>query len=157
MAGTMDSYVSKGDEIKDQLNQGVEEAGDKARDFEGVKQGLSGMPGGLDPDLLQMISDAEEQGRSEARADIEQTVSKVIDNAKRTGDSLKSDVQQKVSDDQAASSRLAGISSKYGKAAIDSARTAIDQNAATGQDLMSALDSAMSDADSKISSIKDSL
>ena len=60
MAGTMDSYVSKGDEIKDQLNQGVEEAGDKARDFEGVKQGLSGMPGGLDPDLLQMISDAEE-------------------------------------------------------------------------------------------------
>ena len=156
MAGTMDSYVSKGDEIKDQLNQGVEEAGDKARDFEGVKQGLSGMPGGLDPDLLQMISDAEEQGRSEARADIEQTVSNVIDNAKRTGDSLKSDVQQKVSD-QAASSRLAGISSKYGKAAIDSARTAIDQNAATGQDLMSALDSAMSDADSKISSIKDSL
>ena len=104
-----------------------------------------------------MIEQAKDQGKREAEADIEGVKSSTVADAKSSADTIKSDVTQKISDNQTAKGKMGAINSKYGKSAIDTAITALDQNTQKGNDLMQMLDEAMRDADQQIDSVKGSL
>ena len=115
------------------------------------------MPGGLDSDIVDMIEAARDQGKTEVEADIEGVKSSAVADAKSSADSIKTDVTQKINDNAAAKSKMEGISSKYGKSAMDRAAAAIDQNTSQGNELMRMLDDAMRDADQAIESVKGGL
>ena len=158
MANSMDSYVQKGQsDVQDKLKQGTDDISRIGDEFQGVKEQLQDMPGGLDDDLVAMIKDAESSGRSEALSDIEATKSSIIDTAKSSADSIKGDVQGKISDNTSARGKLDSISSKYGRDAISQAKSAIDDNTQQGEDLLKTLDDAIKDADQNVQSVKDKL
>ena len=158
MANSMDSYVEKGKtDVQDKLKEGTDNISRIGDEFQGVKDQLQDMPGGLDEDLLAMIKDAEDSGRSEALQDIDATKSSIIDTAKAAADSIKGDVQGKISDNSAAKGKLDGINSKYGRDAISQAKSAIDANSKKGEDLLRILDDAMKDADQSVQGVKDKL
>ena len=97
MANSMDSYVSKGkSDVQDKLKEGTDSIAKIGDEFQGVKNQLQDMPGGLDVDLIAMIKDAENSGRSEVLQDIDATKSAIIDTAKSAADSIKGDVQGKM-------------------------------------------------------------
>ena len=136
----MDHYVSRGrTDVQDKLDHATSDVQRMGDDYQETKEGLSGMPGGLDSDIAAMIEAAKDQGKAEAEADIEGVKASVVADAKASADSIKSDVKQKISDNSAAKSKMAGISSKYGKSAIDRAGSALDQNTQKGNDLMQML------------------
>ena len=154
----LDSYVTKGkSDVQDRLQKATQDVEKMGRDFQETKNGLSGMPGGLDSDILSMINDAREQGKAEAEADIEGVKSSAVADAKSSADSIKTDVTQKINDNTTAKNKMSGISSKYGKAAIERASSALDQNTAKGNQLMSVLENALREADRTIAGVKDSL
>lgn len=154
----MDVYVNKGkSDVQDKLKTATDEVKRMGDEFKETKDGLSGMPGGLDSDIQSMIEQAKDQGKREAEADIEGVKSSMVADAKSSADSIKSDVTQKISDNQTAKGKMGAINSKYGKSAIDTAITALDQNTQKGNDLMQMLDEAMRDADQQIDSVKGSL
>lgn len=158
MANSMDSYVQKGQsDVQDKLKQGTDDISRIGDEFQGVKEQLQDMPGGLDDDLVAMIKDAESSGRSEALSDIEATKSSIIDTAKSSADSIKGDVQGKISDNTSARGKLDSISSKYGRDAISQAKSSIDANTQKGEDLLKTLDDAIKDADQNVQSVKDKL
>lgn len=158
MANSMDSYVSKGkSDVQDKLKEGTDSIDQIGDEFQGVKDQLQDMPGGLDADLVAMIKDAENSGRSEALQDIDATKSAIIDSAKSAADSIKGDVQGKISENSTAKGKLEGINSKYGKDAISQAKSAIDANSKKGEDLLKLLDDAIKDADQSVQGVKDKL
>ena len=158
MGNSMDSYVSRGQsDVQEKLRQGADDISRIGDEFMEVKDQLQDMPGGLDDDLLDMIRDAESSGRDEALADIEAVESSVIDTAKTAADSIKGDVQNKISDNTSASGKLDGISSKYGKSDISKAKSAIEANTKKGENLLKMLDDAIKDSDQSMQSVKDSL
>ncbi len=158
MGISMDSYVTKGkSDVEDQLKKGVEDISKIGDEYRDVKDQLQDMPGGLDDDLLAMIRDAEETGKSEALQDIEATNQSIIDAAKSSADTIKGDVQSKISDNTSASGKLDGISSKYGKDSISQAKSAIADNTKKGEELLRMLDEAIKDADQNVHSVKSSL
>ncbi len=158
MANSMDGYVQKGQShVQDRLRQGTDSISRIGDEFQGVKDQLQDMPGGLDDDLIAMIKDAETSGRSEALSDIEAAKSSIIEAAKTSADSIKGDVQGKISDNTSARGKLDGISSKYGRDAISQAKRAIDANTQKGEDLLRTLDDAIKDADQSVQSVKDRL
>lgn len=154
----LDTYVTKGQsDVKDKLKKAADDVQRMGDDFQETKEGLSGMPGGLDSDIAAMIEAAKDQGKAEAEADIEGVKSSAVADAKASADSIKTDVTQKMNDNAAAKSKMEGISSKYGKSAMDRAATALDQNTSKGNDLMKMLDDAMRDADQAIEGVKGNL
>lgn len=158
MAATMDSYVAKGKiDVQDKLKEGVSDISKIGDEYKGVKDQLKDMPGGLDADLLQMIKDAENEGKAEAEQDIEATKRAVIDAARNSADSIQRDVQTKIGDNTLARGKLDGISSKYGKGSIRQAKSAIDSNTRTGENLLKTLEDAVKSADQSVRSVKDSL
>lgn len=158
MANSMDSYVSKGkSDVQEQLKEGTDSIVKIGDEFQEVKDQLQDMPGGLDADLVAMIKDAETSGRSEALHDIDATKSAIIDTAKSAADSIKGDVQDKISENSTARGKLEGINSKYGKDAISQAKSAIDANSKKGEDLLKLLDDAIKDADQSVQGVKDKL
>ena len=158
MANSMDSYVSKGkSDVQDKLKEGTDSIAKIGDEFQGVKDQLQDIPGGLDADLVAMIKDAENSGRSEALQDIDATKSAIIDTAKSAADSIKGDVQGKISENSTAKGKLEGINSKYGKDAISQAKSAIDANSKKGEDLLKLLDDAIKDADQSVQGVKDKL
>lgn len=157
-ARTMDSYVTKGkSDVQDRLTEGVSDISKMGDEYRGVRDQLQNMPGGLDADLLAMIKDAENQGREEATRDIEATKRAVIDTAKQSADQIQSDVNSKINDNNTARRTLEGISSKYGRDAINQAKTSIEGNTKMGQDLLKTLETAVRNADQSVQSVKDSL
>ena len=156
MAG-MDFYKEKKLNVTRELTDGVDAITHIGDEFQEVKDQLADMPGGLDADLVEMIKEAEEAGRAEASADIEATKSSLVDQAKATADTIRSDVQTKISENNAAKGKLEGISSKYGKGAIDRAKTAITDNTKMGEDLISQLENAVREADQNVQRVKDKL
>lgn len=154
----MDAYVTKGQtDVQDKLQRATDDVQRMGEDFQETKEGLSGMPGGLDSDIAAMIESARDQGKAEAEADIEGVKSSAVADAKASADTIKTDVTQKINDNATAKSKMEGISSKYGKSAMDRAATALDQNTAQGNDLMQMLDDAMRDADQAIEGVKGNL
>lgn len=154
----MDTYVTKGQsDVQDKLKKATDDVQRMGDDFQETKEGLSGMPGGLDSDISAMIEAARDQGKAEAEADIEGVKSSAVADAKSSADSIKTDVTQKINDNATAKSKMEGISSKYGKSAMDRAATALDQNTSQGNDLMRMLDDAMRDADQAIEGVKGNL
>ena len=154
----MDTYVTKGQtDVQDKLQRATDDEQRMGEDFQETKEGLSGMPGGLDSDIAAMIEAAREQGKAEAEADIEGVKSSAVADAKASADAIKTDVTQKINDNATAKSKMEGISSKYGKSAMDRAATALDQNSDKGNDLMRMLDDAMRDADQAIEGVKGNL
>lgn len=154
----MDTYVTKGkSDVQDKLKKATDDVQRMGEEFQETKEGLSGMPGGLDSDIAAMIEAARDQGKAEAEADIEGVKSSAVAEAKSSADSIKADVSQKINDNATAKSKMEGISSKYGKSAMDRAATAIDQNISQGNELMRMLDDAMRDADQAIESVKGGL
>ena len=151
---SMDSHVKKGIDIQSDISKGVETIQEMGKEFQGVKDALQGMPGGLDADLTALIQNVETQGKSEVTADIESTKSSVIDQAKTTADTLKSDVTTKIGENTTARGKLDGITSKYGKDAVSQAKTAIDANSQKGQDLIKDLEAAIQKADSDVQTVK---
>ncbi len=156
--GSMDSLISRGEsDVQKKLKEGTESIEAIGEEFEGVKDQLKDMPGGLDDDLLQMIREAEEAGRGEALRDIEDANRRIIDTAKQEADSLKSDVQSKISDNASARGQLDSISSKYGRDSISQAKSAIDANTDKGEELLRMLEEAIKDADKNIGDVKTKL
>ena len=154
----MDTYVTKGQtDVQDKLQKATDDVQRMGDDFQETKEGLSGMPGGLDSDIAAMIEAARDQGKAEAEADIEGVKSSAVADAKASADTIKTDVTQKINDNATAKSKMEGISSKYGKSAMDRAATALDQNTAQGNDLMQMLDDAMRDADQASEGVKGNL
>lgn len=154
----MDTYVTKGQtDVQDKLQKATDDVQRMGDDFQETKEGLSGMPGGLDSDIAAMIEAARDQGKAEAEADIEGVKSSAVADAKASADTIKTDVTQKINDNATAKSKMEGISSKYGKSAMDRAATALDQNTAQGNDLMQMLENAMRDADQAIEGVKGNL
>lgn len=154
----MDTYVTKGkSDVQDKLKKATDDVQRMGEEFQETKEGLSGMPGGLDSDIAAMIEAARDQGKAEAEADIEGVKSSAVAEAKSSADSIKADVSQKINDNATAKSKMEGISSKYGKSTMDRAATAIDQNTSQGNELMRMLDDAMRDADQAIESVKGGL
>jgi gas vesicle protein len=154
----IDTYVTKGQtDVQDELQRATDDVQRMGEDFQETKEGLSGMPGGLDSDIATMIEAARDQGKAEAEADIEGVKSSVVADAKASADAIKTDVTQKINDNATAKSKMEGISSKYGKSAMDRAATALDQNTDKGNDLMQMLDDAMRDADQAIEGVKGNL
>lgn len=154
----MDTYVTKGQsDVQDKLKKATDDVQRMGDDFQETKEGLSGMPGGLDSDIAAMIEAARDQGKAEAEADIEGVKSSAVADAKASADTIKTDVTQKINDNATAKSKMEGISSKYGKSAMDRAATAIDQNTSQGNELMRMLDDAMREADQAIESVKGGL
>lgn len=154
----MDTYVTKGQtDVQDKLQKATDDVQRIGDDFQETKEGLSGMPGGLDSDIAAKIEAARDQGKAEAEADIEGVKSSAVADAKASADTIKTDVTQKINDNATAKSKMEGISSKYGKSAMDRAATALDQNTAQGNDLMQMLDDAMRDADQAIEGVKGNL
>ena len=153
----VDTYVTKGTDIQDTLQRVTGDVERMGEDFRETKEGLSGMPGELDSDIEAMIEAARDQGKAEAEADIEGVKSSVVADAKASADTIKTDVTQKINDNAIAKSKMEGISSKYGKSAMDRAATALDQNTDKGNDLMQMLDNAMRDADQAIEGVKGNL
>ena len=154
----MDTYVTKGkSDVQDKLRDATRDVENIGKEFQETKDGLSGMPGGLDSDIAAMINDAREQGKNEAAADIEGVKSSAVVDAKSSADNIKSDVTQKINDNATAKNKMSGIKSKYGKSAMERASTALDQNTAKGNQLMDMLESAMKDADTAIAAVKDNL
>lgn len=154
----MDIYVTKGkSDVQDKLKKATDDVQRMGEDFQETKEGLSGMPGGLDSDIVAMIESARDQGKAEAEADIEGVKSSAVADAKSSADSIKTDVSQKINDNATAKSKMESISSKYGKSAMDRAATAIDQNTSQGNELMRMLDDAMREADQAIESVKGGL
>lgn len=154
----MDTYVTKGQtDVQDKLQRATDDVQRMGEDFQETKEGLSGMPGGLDSDIAAMIEAARDQGKAEAEADIEGIKSSAVADAKASADTIKTDVTQKINDNATAKSKMEGISSKYGKSAMDRAATALDQNTTQGNDLMQMLDDAMRDADQAIEGVKGNL
>ena len=151
---SMDSHVKKGADIKDEISKGVETIQEMGKEFQGVKDALQGMPDGLDADLTALIQNVETQGKNDVTQDIEATKSSVIDQAKSSADSLKSDVTTKIGDNTTAKGKLDGITSKYGKDAVAQAKTAIDANSQKGQDLLKDLETAIQKADGDIQTVK---
>lgn len=157
MAG-MDTYVSRGQsEVRDKLNKATEDVQKIGEEFQETKDGVSDMPGGLDEDIQSMIEAAKDQGKSEADADIEGVKADAVTTAKTAADSIKTDVTEKIGDNNTAKGKLDSISSKYGKAALDRASVAIDQNTQKGNDLMKMLNDAMKEADDAIEGVKSNL
>ena len=155
MAKSMESYVEQGKtNVGDKLADAKKEAESVGQDIEGFKNGLSGMPGGLDADLAQAIADAEEQGRQEAQADIESIKDTIVRDAKSSADTIKSEVTEKINEYGTAQGKIDSISSKYGKAALDNATRALSDKTKTGNDLMADLEKEIQQADSDIESIK---
>lgn len=154
----MDTYVTKGQtDVQDKLQRATDDVQRMGEDFQETKEGLSGMPGGLDSDIAAMIESARDQGKAEAEADIEGVKSSAVANAKASADTIKTDVTQKINDNATAKSKMEGISSKYGKSAMDRAASALDQNTDKGNDLMQMLDDAMREADQAIEGVKGNL
>lgn len=154
----IDTYVTKGQtDVQEELQRATDDVQRMGEDFQETKEGLSGMPGGLDSDIATMIEAARDQGKAEAEADIEGVKSSVVADAKASADAIKTDVTQKINDNAMAKSKMEGISSKYGKSAMDRAATALDQNTDKGNDLMQMLDDAMRDADQAIEGVKGNL
>ncbi len=154
----IDTYVTKGQtDVQEELQRATDDVQRMGEDFQETKEGLSGMPGGLDSDIATMIEAARDQGKAEAEADIEGVKSSVVADAKASADAIKTDVTQKINDNATAKSKMEGISSKYGKSAMDRAATALDQNTDKGNDLMQMLDDAMRDADQAIEGVKGNL
>lgn len=154
----MDTYVTKGQtDVQDKLQRATDDVQRMGEDFQETKEGLSGMPGGLDSDIAAMIEAARDQGKAEAEADIEGVKSSAVADAKASADTIKTDVTQKINDNATAKSKMEGISSKYGKSAMDRAASALDQNTDKGNDLMQVLDDAMREADQAIEGVKGNL
>ena len=143
----MDTYVTKGQtDVQDKLQRATDDVQRMGEDFQETKEELTGMLGGLDSDIVAMIEDARDQGKSQAEADIEGVKSSAVADAKASADIIKTDVTQKINDNATAKSKMESISSKYGKSAMDRAAIALDQNTAQGNALMQMLDDAMRDA-----------
>ncbi len=154
----MDIYVTRGQsDVQDKLQRATDDVQRIGEDFQETKEGLSGMPGGLDSDIVAMINDAAKEGKNEAEIDIEGIKSSAVADAKASADSIKADVTQKINDNATAKSKMEAISSKYGKSAMDRAATALDQNTTKGNDLMKMFEDAIRDADQAIEGVKGNL
>lgn len=154
----LDTFIRRGDtDVKDKLKSATSDIQKMGADFEETKEGLSGMPGGLDSDIAAMIEAARDQGRAEAEADIEGVKASAVADARANADSIKGDVTEKIRENNAAKSKMGAIRSKYGKSAIDQASAALDQNTDKGNELMNVLDQAMEEADREIAGVKDRL
>lgn len=154
----IDTYIAKGQtDVQDKLKEAVADVQRMGEEYQEVKEGISGMPGGLDSDIEALIAAVGVEGKKEAEADIEGVKSSVVSDAKSSADSIKTDVNQKINDNVTAKAKIEGISSKYGKSAMDRAASALDNNTAMGNDLMKTLDDAMKDADQAIEGVKGNL
>lgn len=154
MANSMESFQSRGrSDVQDKLKEGTDSIARIGDEFQEVKDQLQDIPGGLDDDLLDMIRQAEADGRSEAMRDIDAVKSSVIDTAKREADSIGGDVQTKLSDNTAARGTLDSISSKYGRDAVSKAKSAIDANSKMGEDILKMLDTAVKEAEQNVQDV----
>lgn len=154
----MNDYVAKGKtDVQEKLEEGVRDISRMGEEYREVREQLQDMPEGLDADLLDKIRDAKEKGKQDAAGDIESVKKAVIDKAAKLADSLQKDVSAKINDNQTAKSRLEAITSKYGKDAVDQAKTAIEGNTKTGENLLKNLENAVRNADQSVRSVKDSL
>ena len=138
-------------------DEGIKEAGDIGQEIEGVKNQLSDMPSGLDPELVQAIEGAKESAREEARRDVEQVMQGKIEESQRNAENIKQEINGKIADNNSAANKLSGIASKYGASEIAGAKQAIDQNTKTGEDINNELQQAVDNAKRQVEGIKNSI
>ena len=158
MGMTMNDCVIKGKtDVQEKLDEGIRDISKMGEEYREVREQLEDMPGSLDADIMDRILDAKNRGKEDAASDIESVKKSVIDKAAKLADSLQKDVSAKISDNHTAKSRLESITSKYGKDAISRAKTTIEGNTKTGEDLLKNLEKAVKNADQSVQKVKDSL
>ena len=146
MGMTMNDCVIKGKtDVQEKLDEGIRDISKMGEEYREVREQLEDMPGSLDADIMDRILDAKNRGKEDAASDIESVKKSVIDKAAKLADSLQKDVRAKISD------------SKYGKDAISRAKTSIEGNTKTGEDLLKNLEQAVKNADQSVQNVKDSL
>lgn len=143
--------------VADKLDKATQDVEKIGKDFGSVKEGISDMPGGLDPDIAAAIKAVAEEGKKEASSDIEQVKSGAVAEAKKSADTIGKDVDAKIQDNKSAKSKLDSITSKYGKSARAKAGKTLDTNTNAGLDLKKMIEKAQADADKAIQNVKDNL
>ena len=155
---TMETLIQQGKkDVIDVSTQGVKDTQAISTEIEQVKQGMSDMPDGLDPELSSMIESAENSARDEARRDVDEVIRNQIEKANDALQTSKSEIGSKIADNNSAKSKLDAISSKYGQAERRNATGALDANTRMGQDGLSEMEQNLSDNKSEVERLRNSI
>lgn len=134
----------------------VKSAQEMRAEIDNLKSGLESMPSGLDDEIPSAIQAAEQAGRDQATSEVNEVQNQASQDLAQA-ESIKSEVEAKISENNSAKSALDSLkSNKYG-GGIDSATSAIEANNAVGENIKSNVDSSfqsiMSDIESAASGI----
>lgn len=134
----------------------VKSAQEMRAEIDNLKSGLESMPSGLDDEIASAIQASEQAGRDQATSEVNEVQNQASQDLAQA-ESIKSEVEAKISENNSAKSALDSLkSNKYG-GGIDSATSAIEANNAVGENIKSNVDSSfqsiMSDIESAASGI----
>lgn len=138
---SMDSLKGTAQRTIEQGKEKVKAAQDIRTEIDALKQGLEGMPGGLDSDIVSAIDSAREQGRDMARSDMSGVESQANQD-KSQADSVKSEVQTKIGENNTAKSKLDSLKSNRFGGGMDSASHTIEANTKVGENIINETESA---------------
>ncbi|HIR12956.1 MAG TPA: hypothetical protein IAB31_03420 [Candidatus Choladousia intestinavium] len=139
--------------LKTRVKEKVKEAQEMRQEVEAFKAELSGMPGGLDAEIVSAIRESEEQGRQEAISDID-NVERQADQDQQEGQRVQSEVDSKIQENNTAAGKLESArGNKYGKG-VEGAIRSIETNNAQGEQIKSGLEAAMQEAMSDLNTAK---
>ena len=91
MAFSMENLKDRGEQIQRTVGEKVKTAEEMRAEIDALKQGLEGMPTGLDDEITSAISEAREAGRREAISDIE-GVEGEVEAANQEGASINAEI-----------------------------------------------------------------
>ena len=139
--------------LKTRVKEKVKEAQEMRQEVEAFKAELSGMPGGLDAEIVSAIRESEEQGRQEAISDID-NVERQADQDQQEGQRVQSEVDSKIQENNTAAGKLESArGNKYGKG-VEGAIRSIETNNSQGEQIKSGLETAMQEAMSDLNTAK---
>ena len=139
--------------LKTRVKEKVKEAQEMRQEVEAFKAELSGMPGGLDAEIVSAIRESEEQGRQEAISDSD-NVERQADQDQQEGQRVQSEVDSKIQENNTAAGKLESArGNKYGKG-VEGAIRSIETNNAQGEQIKSGLEAAMQEAMSDLNTAK---
>ena len=142
MAFSMENLKDRGEQIQRTVGEKVKTAEEMRAEIDALKQGLEGMPAGLDDEITSAISEAREAGRREAISDIE-GVEGEVEAANQEGAGINAEIDKKISETTSATRKLESIrSTRYGGGA-DAAIGAARENTSRGEEAKRALEEAM--------------
>lgn len=150
---SMKDLGKNAENVNSRVAEKVKEAQEMRQEVEAFKAELSGMPGGLDEEIVRAIRESEEQGRQEAISDID-NVERQADQDHQEGRRVQSDVDSKIQENNTAAGKLESArGNKYGKG-VEGAIRSIETNNAEGEKIKSDLEAAMQEAMSDLNTAR---